>query len=110
MPKFVSKPNETIAVIDQPIKLECLVEALPKAKLSWILNGKELTAKDGVKFETDPARTAYYSMTISKVGAVHMGSYTIKASNAVGEVEQTFNLNVLGKFFIDFVYILNKFK
>ena len=95
-PKFINVPKDTIVVQDQSIKFECLVDALPKAKLSWLLNGKELTAKDNVKFETDP-KTASNYLTIPKVNANHLGKFTIKASNAVGENEHSFDLNVLGK-------------
>jgi len=69
---------------------------LPKPKLVWILNDKELTNKDNVKFETD-AKTFTNSLVIPKIAASHLGKYVIKASKNVGEVEHTFNLDVLGK-------------
>lgn len=79
-------------------KFECLIDALPKAKVTWTLNGKELTPKDNVKLETD-AKTSSNILTIPKVSPTHFGTYTIKASNNVGEIEHSFNLDVLGKFF-----------
>jgi hypothetical protein len=77
---------------------------LPKAKISWLLNGKELTLKDNVKFETDP-KTSSNNLIIPKINqTVHLGKYTIKASNSVGEVEHIFDLDVLGiKFEIFFL-------
>ena len=69
---------------------------MPKPKLVWMLNDKELTNKDNVKFETD-AKTFTNSLVIPKISASHLGKYVIKASNNVGEVEHTFNLDVLGK-------------
>ncbi len=69
---------------------------MPKAKVTWFLNDKELTAKDNVKFETDAKTSANY-LVIPKVSSVHLGKLTVKASNIVGEVEHNFNLNVLGK-------------
>lgn len=82
---------------NQSVKLECLVDALPKAKLSWFLNGRELTTKDGVKFETDP-KTSSNNLLIAKIiNTTHLGKYTIKASNIVGETIHTFDLDVLGK-------------
>ncbi len=95
-PNFVSKPENTVAVQDQPARFECLIDALPKAKVSWFLNGKELTNKDNVKFETD-AKTSANVLVIPKVLASHMGSFTIKASNSVGEIEHVFSLDTLGK-------------
>ena len=95
-PKFLSQPNDSIAVQDQPARFECLVDALPKAKISWFLNEKELTAKDGFKFETN-AQTSVNSLVLAKVTSAHFGKYTIKASNSVGEIEHSFNVDVLGK-------------
>ena len=95
-PKFVTKPENTVAIQDQAAKFECLVDSFPKAKLSWLLNGKELTNKDNVKFETD-AKTSSVFLIIPKVMASHIGQYTVKASNSVGEVEHNFNLDAFGK-------------
>ena len=68
---------------------------MPKAKISWFLNGKELTNKDNVKFEADAKTSANY-LTIPKVAPTHLGTYTVKASNQCGEAECLFNVNVLG--------------
>ena len=68
---------------------------MPKAKLTWLLNGKEITNKDGVKFETD-AKTTVTSLVIPKVMSSHIGTYTIKASNNVGEIEHSFTFDALG--------------
>ncbi len=59
------------------------------------MNGKELTNKDNVKFETD-AKTSVNFLTITKVLASHIGTYTVKAANNVGEAEHSFNFEVLG--------------
>jgi hypothetical protein len=68
---------------------------MPKAKLTWLLNGKELTNKDNIKFETD-AKTSVTFLIIPKVMASHIGTYTIKASNNVGEIEHSFTFDALG--------------
>jgi len=94
-PKFISKPENTVAVQDQAARFECLIDALPKPKLTWLLNGKELTNKDNVKFETNSANGANV-LVIPKILASHMGTFTIKASNSVGEAEHSFDLNTLG--------------
>lgn len=92
----MTKPENTIAIQDQPAKFECLIDALPKPKLTWLLNGKELTNKDNVKLETDAKTSANY-LVIPKISSSHLGTFTVKASNSVGEVEHSFNLDVLGK-------------
>jgi hypothetical protein len=98
-PIFVSQPSDSIAIQDQSARFECLVDALPKAKLSWFIGDKELIAKDGFKFETN-AQTNVNSLVLNKVLPVHLGKYTIKASNSVGEAEISFSVDVLGILFI----------
>jgi hypothetical protein len=63
--------------------------------LTWLLNGKELTNKDNVKFETD-AKTSAVFLVIPKVMPSHIGTYTVKATNNVGEVEHSFTLGANG--------------
>jgi hypothetical protein len=62
---------------------------LPKPKVQWYLNNKELTAKEGYKFEGS-------NLVIPKVLATHLGIFKIVASNSVGSVEHIFELNVIG--------------
>jgi hypothetical protein len=97
-PKFLTVPNDTIAIQDQSARFECLIDATPKAKITWLLNGKELTNKDNVKFETD-AKTSANFLVVPKVAASNFGTYTVKASNSVGEIEHSFKLEVLGNKF-----------
>ena len=54
-----------------------------------------MSAKDGFKFETN-AQTSVNSLVLAKVASSHLGKYSIKASNSVGEIEHSFNVNVLG--------------
>ena len=69
---------------------------MPKPKLTWLFNDRELTNKDNVKFETDAKTSANY-LVIPKVAVANIGAYIVKASNSVGEIEHTFKLDVLGK-------------
>jgi len=78
------------------MKFESTIEAFPKAKVSWFLNDKELTIKDNVKIETD-AKSNACNLVIPKVSSTHLGKFKIVATNSVGSVEHTFDLNVLGK-------------
>ncbi|RNA37098.1 muscle M-line assembly unc-89-like, partial [Brachionus plicatilis] len=64
-----------------------------KMVLKWYLNDKELTIKDNVKFEVDQ-KSSTYSLVIPKVQPFHSGTVTIKASNNVGEVEHSFDIDV----------------
>ena len=82
-------------VLDQSVKFHCLVDAMPKAKITWMLNGKELALKDNVKFENDP-KTFAQNLVISKVNASHAGKYIIIASNIIGSSEHKFEIDLLG--------------
>ena len=80
-----------------PLKFECSVEALPKAKIDWYLNEKELIVKDNFKLETD-LRLGTCNLLISKVNiTAHLGKYTVKAVNTVGTAEHSFELGLLGE-------------
>jgi hypothetical protein len=95
---FVKVP-EPLAPInkEETVRLECIVEASPKPTVSWLINGKELTTKDGVQIEKDVANNKY-TLTIPKANpAVHAGVITIKASNPIGTITHDLNLNILGK-------------
>ena len=62
------------------------------------MNDKELTLKDNIKFENKDASS---NLIIPKVLPTHLGKFKIVASNSVGTVDHTFELNVLGN---DFEY------
>ncbi len=92
----MTAPSDTIAKQDTLARFECLVDAFPKAKIVWQINGRDLTNKDNIKYENDP-KTLTNCLVIPKVLSSHGGSYSIKASNSVGESEHVFKLNVYGK-------------
>ena len=104
MPKFILAPSDSVAVQDTLARFECIIDAMPKPKLQWFLNDKELSVKDNVKFETD-AKTSANVLVIPKISTVFVGSYTVKASNSVGDAEHKFQLNVNGNWF--FIYWIN---
>ncbi len=95
----MSVPKNQVAVQDQTLKVDCFVDAHPKGKISWLFGGKVLTTTDGFKFEMDP-KSGKYSMIIPKVnGAVHLGTYTVKAANVVGSIEENFDMSIMGNSF-----------
>lgn len=64
-----------------------------------LLNGKELTAKDGVQFEKDLA-TQRYALVIPKLNpAVHAGKISIKATNSVGSFHHELDVIIFGNNF-----------
>jgi len=96
-PVFVKVP-EPLAPInkDESVRFECVVEANPKPTISWLINGKELTTKDGVQIEKD-VNSNKYALAIPKANpAVHAGQITIKASNNIGTATHELTLSILG--------------
>jgi hypothetical protein len=74
-----------------------LTRAITRIKHLRLINGKELTTKDGVQIEKD-VNNNRYSLTIPKANpSVHAGVITIKATNAIGSAQHELSLNILGK-------------
>lgn len=61
-----------------------------------LINGKELTTKDGVQIEKDVPNNKY-TLAIPKANpTVHAGVITIKATNTIGTTIHELNLDILG--------------
>ncbi|MCA9334474.1 immunoglobulin domain-containing protein, partial [Candidatus Saccharibacteria bacterium] len=95
-PVFVKVPEPLAPVNkEETVKLECIVDGTPKPTVSWLINGKELTVKDGVQIEKD-VNNNKYTLTIPKANpAVHSGTITIKATNPIGSVQHELKLDIL---------------
>ena len=64
--------------------------------LKRLINGKELTNKDGVQIEKDVANNKY-TLVIPKVNpTAHSGVIIIKAVNPIGAAQHEISLNILG--------------
>lgn len=121
LPLFVKTPDIPSTLNkDDSIKLECLIEGVPKPTINWyvnfiffldifikltlfrIINGKELSTKDGVQIEKD-VNNNKYSLIIPKLNpTLHAGTVTIKATNVVGIVTHDVNINIFGNFIFYF--------
>ncbi len=65
-----------------------------------IINGKDLTNKDGVQISKDINNNTY-TLIIPKLNpSVHDGIITIKATNPIGTIQHDIHLNILGYYFI----------
>ena len=66
------------------------------SEISRLINGKELTTKDGVQFEKD-VNNNKYTLAIPKANpTVHAGLITIKAANNIATVTHELTLSILG--------------
>jgi hypothetical protein len=78
------------------VKFEAIIEATPKPTISWLLNGKELTNKDGVQVEKDVNNNRYCLSIPKIVSNIHAGTVTIVAKNSLGTVQHDIVLNING--------------
>ena len=92
-PTFIKKP-ETITVNQtETAKIECQIDALPQAKITWLIAGKPVSAKDGYETAFD-TKTGIATLSVKNTATKHAGSITIKAENTAGTAEETVDINV----------------
>jgi neuronal cell adhesion molecule len=91
-PVFESELKDQNVLRDREARFEVVVKGNPKPNIVWLLNGKELTTKDGAKVEKDVAKDRY-TLILPKVVAA--SSVTVKATNEFGTVEKTCQIDVL---------------
>ena len=73
---------------------ECEVDAFPSAKVTWLKDGKPLTAKDGVEMQIQSDK-GLYSLVIPQADSTrHMGTIICRAENAIGTFEHPVQLNI----------------
>ena len=60
-----------------------------------LLNGRELTNKDGVQIEKD-INNDKYTLRIPKLTSTHTGVLSIKATNQIKSIENNLEIKVLG--------------
>ena len=79
------------------MKFECFIDAVPKPAVTWFINGKEVSNKDGVQIEKDVINSRY-CLSIPKVNAViHGGIISVKANNLIGSIQHESVLKIYGK-------------
>lgn len=92
LPRFVLKPQSTIAYEGQSAKFFCRVIASAPPTLSWYREGMEL--KQSVKFMKRYAENDY-TFVINRCRLEDRGEYMIHAENHYGSREEPVFLNVL---------------
>ncbi|XP_071942196.1 twitchin-like isoform X2 [Antedon mediterranea] len=65
------------------VKLSCIVEAIPEAKITWFVNDKEVT-KNSSEYSIGYS-SGLCTLDISKVKESHAAKYSCKAVNSLGE-------------------------
>lgn len=92
-PTFIRKPQAVTVSPGETAKLECQVDALPQAKITWLVAGKPVSPKEGYETAFD-AKTGVATLTIKTVATKHGGAITVKAENSAGTAEETADINV----------------
>ena len=94
-PVFVSKPTTQEVKQGETAVFETKIDGYPAPKVSWLLNGKPITPKDGAQVEVNAA-TGDAKLSIPKVDLQqHAGSVICRLENVHGNVEETVRLDVL---------------
>ena len=93
LPTFIRKPEAVTVNQNETVHMECQIDALPQAKLTWLIGGKPVSPKDGYETSYD-TKTGVASLTVKNVATKHAGSITVKAENVVGTAEESTEINV----------------
>ncbi|CAF1493608.1 unnamed protein product, partial [Adineta steineri] len=94
-PEFVTKPTAQEVKQGETAVFETKIDGYPTPKITWLLNGKPLTAKEGAQVEFNAA-TGDAKLSIAKVDLQqHSGIVTCRLENAHGSQEETARLDIL---------------
>ena len=92
-PTFIRKPQAVTVSPGETAKIECQIDALPQAKITWLIGGKPVSPKEGYETAFD-TKTGVATLTIKNVATKHSGAITVKAENSAGTAEETADINV----------------
>ena len=92
-PTFVKKPESITVNQTDNGQIQCQVDALPQAKITWLVGGKPVTIKDGYESTFD-TKTGVATLIVKNITTKHAGPVTVKAENVAGSAEETANINV----------------
>ena len=94
-PVFVAKPTTQEVKQGETAVFETKIDGYPTPKVTWLLNGKPLTPKDGAQVELNAA-TGDAKLSIPKVDLQqHAGVVTCRLENPHGTQEETARLDIL---------------
>jgi len=94
-PQLKKKPEAIITVKEgEQARFECEFDGNPSPKVSWLRDGKPLTAKDGFEIKTDTT-TGKSTLTINQTTLKQSGPITLRLENSVGTpIEEIVQLQV----------------
>ncbi|CAF3879888.1 unnamed protein product, partial [Rotaria sp. Silwood1] len=90
-----AKPaNDQTCVIGQDTQISWKFSGLEKPQVTWLFNGQPLPTNE--RFEITETEDGTSTLSIRHAELNDKGTYTAKATNAVGEVEAKTTLNIAG--------------
>ena len=92
-PTFVKKPQSITVNQTETGHIECQIDALPQAKVTWLTGGKPVSLKDGYDATFD-TKTGVATLIVKNITTKHAGPITVKAENTAGSAEETAEINV----------------
>jgi hypothetical protein len=92
-PTFIKKPQSITVNQTDTGKIDCQIDALPQAKVTWLIAGKPVSPKEGYETTFD-TKTGIATLIIKNVTTKHAGPITVRAENTAGTAEETANINV----------------
>lgn len=95
-PEFLEKPTSIDANENSLAEFRVKIDAYPAAKITWLFEGKPVSAKEGFEVQTDQA-TGTSVLTIKQTLPKHAGKITVKADSASGSIEETVQCSVKSK-------------
>ncbi len=94
-PVFIAKPTTQEVKQGETAVFETKIDGYPTPKVTWLLNGKPLTVKEGAQIEFTAA-SGDAKLSIPKVDLQqHAGTVICRLENSYGTQEETVRLDVL---------------
>ena len=77
-PTFIKKPQSITVNQTETGKIECQIDALPQAKITWLVAGKPVSPKDGYETTFD-TKTGIATLSIKNITTKHAGPITVQS-------------------------------
>ena len=89
-PKFKKKNTDIACMTDTPLKMTVEVEGSPAPELKWYKDGQMILESERIKVVKESDES--YALVIERVKIEDNGSYSVVASNALGQMSEFWQL------------------
>ena len=95
LPLFIAPLNDLVVMEKTTAKFEVTFEAAPESKVTWYLDGEELTPDDTLQIETTETHSM---MLLKEVYPEDEGEYWVEVVDKAGKAKSTAYLQVTGMY------------